>query len=45
MQAIEATPLENALASISPGSIYSRFLAPKPKAPPSTESDDLEYYL
>ena len=45
MQAIEATPLETALGAISPGSLYSKFFAPKPKPPPKTEGDDLEYYL
>ena len=47
MQAIESTWLEDALASISPGSVYTRLFGPK--TPKSAEADggssDLEYYL
>lgn len=47
LQAIESTWLEDALAIVSPGSVYTRFFGPKTPASADKEegSSDLEYYL
>jgi hypothetical protein len=45
LQAIEETPLERALAAVSPGALYSRFFSPQPPTKVQANDENIEYFL